>query len=200
MSRAKDSAIIKESQKVFKNIKTISAIIIMVLILITAYLLIIRKDHDEAIVRNINQEQARKTIERELSPYRERLNELKEKSGKQILSEAELKELDWLLVKTGEVKKEIREKYFKEKIPQVVQAKERRIEIPLLGEKILSKKIVDIDSAPAGWQYRFDGPSTAQVHFSDGTKGPITKDYGVKGGRIRFSGPVGQLVIVRFYP
>lgn len=82
----------------------------------------------------------------------------------------------------------------------LMRTAETVIKIPLLGENRLSEVEIDIDRYPHGWYYRFEGPSTARVRYSDGIQGSIAKDYGVKGGKIRFFGPVGETVIVRFTP
>jgi hypothetical protein len=87
--------------------------------------------------------------------------------------------------------------------PRPAVAKVKSIEtvhsnVILAGEDRVSEMGVDLDSAPPGWYYRFDGPKEAIAVFSDGVEGPISKDFGVKGGTVRFKGPVGQSVTVRF--
>lgn len=75
------------------------------------------------------------------------------------------------------------------------------VHVPLLGEDRLSEVSVQVDRvAPPAWYWHFWGPGTAKAHFDDGTIGPITKDFGVRGGTVRFSGPAGEEVTVRFTP
>lgn len=86
-------------------------------------------------------------------------------------------------------------------VSQTAQAEVREIvRIQLLGENKPSEKFLGPRIVPAGWDYFFEGPPEAKVHFDDGTVGPITKWYGLKGGVRRFSGPEGQEVVVRTYP
>lgn len=73
--------------------------------------------------------------------------------------------------------------------------------IPLLGEGIPSEQTLVLPgSIPPLWYYYFEGPPSAQVHFDDGTVGPITKWFGQKGGTLKFSGQKGEEVVVRAYP
>ncbi|TSC91298.1 MAG: hypothetical protein G01um10142_26 [Parcubacteria group bacterium Gr01-1014_2] len=70
----------------------------------------------------------------------------------------------------------------------------------LLGDETVSEEFLRPGMVPAGWNYYFEGSPEAKVYYDDGTVGPITKWYGIKGGIRRFSGPKGQEVIVRAYP
>ena len=75
------------------------------------------------------------------------------------------------------------------------------VRIPLLGEDVPSEKALLLPGAiPPLWYYYFEGPPNAQVHYDDGTVGPITKWFGLKGGSLKFSGPKGQELVVRAYP
>ena len=73
--------------------------------------------------------------------------------------------------------------------------------IPLLGEDKPSERFLGPGMIPAGWRYEFgySGPGEPQVHFDDGTIGPITMEFGVKGGVRRFTGSAGQEVVIRAY-
>ena len=88
--------------------------------------------------------------------------------------------------------------------PQAVSSMENIrevVRIPLLGENVPSEKALLLPGAiPPLWYYYFEGPPNAQVHYDDGTVGPITKWFGLKGGSLKFSGPKGQEVVVRAYP
>lgn len=74
------------------------------------------------------------------------------------------------------------------------------VRVQLLGEEVVSDGFLGPGMVPGGWRYEFEGPLEARVHFDDGTVGPITKNYGVKGGVRRFSGPKGQEVVIKAYP
>ena len=74
------------------------------------------------------------------------------------------------------------------------------ISVSLIGEDKQSKS-VDLDKMAQkfpGWFGLFEGPATAWAHFNDGIEGPITKDFGVKAGHVKFTGPAGQKVHIRF--
>lgn len=111
MSRAKDPKFIEESQKIFKGIKKTGIVISVVLVIFVAYSVVLKKDPEVVTIKNINQEQLQKAMGRNLAPYRERIQELKKSSDSRILSETELQELKWLLLKTKEVRKKTKEKY-----------------------------------------------------------------------------------------
>lgn len=74
---------------------------------------------------------------------------------------------------------------------------ERVIRIPLLGPDTLSEPV---QVPPAGWRFEFGGPSDAEVCFSDGECGPITKWFDVKIGSMQFKGPAGKEVLIRMTP
>lgn len=78
------------------------------------------------------------------------------------------------------------------------ETQEKTFRVPLLGEGKVSEMVVDIDEFPPGFNYFFEGPESAEARYSDGTRGPITKWFGVKRGKLRFTGPAGQEVTVRF--
>lgn len=52
---------------------------------------------------------------------------------------------------------------------------------------------------PKGTTYQFEGPRGTEVLFQDGTRGPITKNFGVKRGIFRFYGPKGEKVVVAYW-
>ncbi|TSC90281.1 MAG: hypothetical protein G01um10142_453 [Parcubacteria group bacterium Gr01-1014_2] len=101
---------------------------------------------------------------------------------------------------------EIKEAYGKAEgiVSQVSSAEKETdkeiIRIPLLGEDKPSELFLGPGMIPLGWSYHFYGPPEAKVHFDDGTVDSINKAYGVKGGIRRFSGPVGQEVVVKASP
>ena len=65
----------------------------------------------------------------------------------------------------------------------------------LVGEDQCSE-LVRLDLGPPG-ENVFEGPSGAKVYWPDGTNGPISMNFGVKGGPVCFTGPVGEIVTVR---
>lgn len=69
--------------------------------------------------------------------------------------------------------------------------------IHLLGDDRWSEEVFDTRLAPPGVACYYEGPETAMVRLSDGTTGPITGWYGVKGGKTRFKGPAGEVVTVK---
>lgn len=78
------------------------------------------------------------------------------------------------------------------------------IVFPLLGNDeagnpILSEVQFDLGAVRPGWGFLFEGPPEARVHFGDGTSGPISRYFGTKRTVMRFSGPRGRAVKVRFY-
>jgi len=76
---------------------------------------------------------------------------------------------------------------------------ERVIQIRLLGFNRPSEA-VDLDRFEGGWHYRFEGPPGTTAHFGSGFSGPLTTEWGTRGGKVRFTGPRGQIVTVRVYP
>lgn len=73
--------------------------------------------------------------------------------------------------------------------------------ISLLGEDKPSEEVLRLPGdIPPLWYYYFEGPPEARVHYSDNTTGPISQWFGQKGGTLRFSGPKGEVVVVRAYP
>ena len=74
------------------------------------------------------------------------------------------------------------------------------VRIPLLGEDMLSEVPLRSGAIPPYWYYYFEGPSSAKIHFDDGTVSSITEWYGLKNGSGRFSGPAGKEVVVKAYP
>lgn len=83
--------------------------------------------------------------------------------------------------------------------PAIVRA-EKIVRVRLLGTDRFSEAVSLEGSTPPGSSYVFEGPADAKVRFDDGTEGPITKNFGVKGGRVRFSGPASEEVVVKFFP
>ncbi len=72
--------------------------------------------------------------------------------------------------------------------------------INLKGEGVVSDDVFDIDALPVGWSYRWYGPPRTRVRFEDGAEFGIADDVGVRGGKVRFSGPAGEKVTVRITP
>lgn len=82
---------------------------------------------------------------------------------------------------------------------QETQAQQTTLQtVTLLGENTCSD-YVDLDAGPRGENY-VEGPTNARIHWQDGTSGFITEWFGVKGGRVCFTGPAGETVTVRQVP
>lgn len=85
-------------------------------------------------------------------------------------------------------------------IPAVsVKDNERLFRVALKGPNTLSDSI-NINQLPRGWRCDMEGPISTRARFDDGTEGPITQDFGVKGGKVGFLGPAGAIAAYRCYP
>lgn len=69
------------------------------------------------------------------------------------------------------------------------------------GKDILSDPVPIKGSAPRGWKFDFEGPEEARALF-DGDKHPylLSDDFGVRVRPVRFTGPTGKQITVRFTP
>lgn len=84
--------------------------------------------------------------------------------------------------------------------PQIVEVSPGLYEIELKGEGVWSEPFSIDRQVPACWGYRWKGPESATVRWSDGATGTIGDEWGVKGGKVQFSGPAGRTVIIRVFP
>ena len=183
MSRAKETRIVQESQRVFNFIKTAAKIVVAVSVVAIIYSVATYQDSDKKAIKAIFQEQMKKEIEEEMAPHRKRIEELEKKSSKSRLSDAEIKELEWLLVKTAETKKTIRAKYDGgESIQQPTTAAQiypnydfvegvNQITVPLLpANQVSSREAGGWVITPAGSGYRIDYDTDVVIEYNDGRK------------------------------
>ncbi len=213
MSRAKDPSIIKESQKLFGLIRTIAVIVTVFVAIFIVYSILTKKDPDVKNIDAIIQKQAEKAARQDLAPYRKRISELKKTSNSRRLSEAELRELDWLAVKTVEVKEGLRIKYSSsgEKPHQIYPNYDfkgvNEIKVPLLPISLLRKKLPREAGGwvmvPVGARAHVDNKVPIIIENVDGNQSdPIgPRDAGWFGvepgnGMVRYYGPEGEFVTV----
>ncbi|MEK7568322.1 MAG: hypothetical protein AAB498_01685 [Patescibacteria group bacterium] len=182
MSRAQETRIFQESQRVFNFIKTVAKIVVAVSVVVIIYSVATYRDSDKKAIKAIFQEQMKKEIEEEMAPHRKRIEELEEKFSKSRLSDAEIKELEWLLVKTAETKKTIRAKYEGGSIRQPTQATQiypnydfpegvNQITVPLIpANQVLSREAGGWVITPAGSGGRIDYDKDVVIEYNDGRK------------------------------
>lgn len=151
MSRAKDGSIVKESQKPLYRVKKIGLILAVALAVVIGYSLATRKDPDAARVNEIRKTQLKMAMSQDLAPLRKRMGELERVSNSRKLSDAELKELGELVQKTGEVKRELKDKY-------ALSGEKERGRGPV-QKKILWVKLKEITAPAAGWSKDQQTPS-----------------------------------------
>ena len=85
-------------------------------------------------------------------------------------------------------------------VTTISQTEPMIITIPLLGEDKLSDG-VNIDTFPSGWKYVIEGhPEGTTAKFGNEKPILLPADIGIKGGIVRFSGPIGKEVKIRFSP